>query len=167
MLKRARQHDPEGDYRLVRDGDLSQFEDGSFDLVLAAFTFDNIPAMEHKVALFTQLRRLLKPEGRIVNLVSSPDIYQHEWASFSTRDFPENRQARAGDTVRIIVTDHADRRPVEDVLWPHEAYLDVYRQAGLEIIQEDRPLATGREPYVWGEETRIAPWVIYVLKQKI
>ena len=37
--------------------------------------------------------RLLAPEGRIVNLVSTPEIYTHEWASFSTRDFPENRGA--------------------------------------------------------------------------
>jgi len=32
-------------------------------------------------------------------------------------DFPQNAQARSGDRVLIIVTGHADRRPVEDRAW--------------------------------------------------
>jgi SAM-dependent methyltransferase len=43
MVRRARAIDPEGDYRLVADGDLSALAGVSFDLVLAAFPFDNIP----------------------------------------------------------------------------------------------------------------------------
>jgi ubiquinone/menaquinone biosynthesis C-methylase UbiE len=88
MLKKARELDPKGDYRLIEDGDLTQFEDNTYDLVLSAFTFDNMPTMEKKVKNFRGLGRLLKSEGRIVNLVSSPEIYTHEWASFSTKDFP-------------------------------------------------------------------------------
>ncbi len=167
MLERARNNDPAGVYRLIGNGDLSQFADHSFDLILSAFTFDNIATAELKLTLFREFRRLLAPSGRLVNLVSAPEIYWHEWASFSTRDFPENRQAKAGDVVRIVVTDHADRRPVEDILWPHQAYVDLYGKAGFELVSEYRPLAAGNEPYHWGEETRIAPWVIYVLKPAI
>jgi hypothetical protein len=108
---------------------------------------------------------LLKPAGILVNLVSSPQIYTHEWASFSTKNFPANAAARSGDVVRIVVTDHQDRRPVEDILWTDASYRAVYREAGLEIMRMFEPLATGREPYSWVNETRIAPWVIYVLKQ--
>ena len=65
----------------------------------------------------------------------------HEWASFTTKDYPENRHARSGDIVRIIMTDVADRRPVEDILWTDEAYREVYAASGLE------PVATyGRSP---------------------
>ena len=100
MLARARERDPEGEYRLVQDGDLSAVAGESFDLILAAFTFDNVPT-DRKHSLFGALRRLLAPDGRIVNLVSAPEIYLHEWASFSTKDFPTNRSARTGDTVLI------------------------------------------------------------------
>ena len=48
--------------------------------------------------------------------MSSPEIYLHEWASFSTKEYPENRFARSGDVVRIITKDFADRRPAEDIL---------------------------------------------------
>jgi len=163
MLRIARATDPSGDYRLVPGDNLSEFGAGIFDLVLSAFTFDNIPAAT-KVRIFGDLRKLLTPKGIIVNLVSSPEIYLHEWTSFTTKDFPENSAARSGDVVRIIVTDHQDRRPVADILCTDEAYRMVYRDAGLEVSEMVKPLAQGYGPYKWVNETRIAPWVIYVLK---
>jgi len=165
MIRKAREIDPQGDYRLIPDGDFSSFQKGTYDLVLSAFTFDNIPTLERKVGLFAELGSLLCPEGRIVSLVSSPEIYTHEWASFSTRDFPGNRLARSGDKVKIIMTDVEDRRPVEDVLWTDESYQEVYRKAGLERLQTHKPLAKESEPYPWVNETRIAPWVIYLLRK--
>src|SRR4249920_1211430 len=48
MLTRARDRDPQGDYRLVPAGDLSSLVANAYDLVLSAFTFDNIPTMEKK-----------------------------------------------------------------------------------------------------------------------
>jgi ubiquinone/menaquinone biosynthesis C-methylase UbiE len=165
MLKKARELDPKGDYRLVEDGDLSQFKDNAYDLALSVFTFDNIPTMEKKVKNFREIGRLLKSEGRIVSVVSSPEIYTHEWASFSTKDFPENRSAKSGDKVRIIQTDIEDKRPVEDVIWTDEYYQETFKRTGLELITTYRPLAKENEPYKWVNETKIAPWVIYVLKK--
>lgn len=163
MLERARESDPQGDYRLVPDGNLDSLSSDTYDLVLSAFTFDNIPTMERKVALFRSLNHLLKPGGHIVSLVSSPEIYVNEWASFSTKDFPENRTAKSGDTVRIVMLDVDDKRPVEDILWTDEDYHEVYRRAGLALVATYRPLAKHSEPYSWVSETTIAPWVIYVL----
>ncbi len=166
MIAKARELDPDGDYHLVSDGDLSRFAHDSYDLILSCFTFDNIPTTEKKVALFHGLGALLGADGRIVSVVSSPEIYRHEWASFTTKDFPENQLAKCGDRVRIIMTDVEDRRPVEDVIWTESGYADVYAQAGLRIVQTHKPLAAESEPYNWVNETRIAPWTIYVLQRK-
>lgn len=163
MIEKAREIDPEGDYRLIEEGDFSQFERGAFDLILSAFPFDNIPSMEKKVMNLRGMRDLLSSEGVLVNLVSSPEIYMHEWASFSTKDYPENRNAKSGDVVLIIQTDTVDKRPVEDILWTHESYLETYNGAQLEIVATYRPLAQDEEPYDWINETKIAPWVLYVL----
>ncbi|OGC77783.1 MAG: hypothetical protein A2Z27_02685 [candidate division Zixibacteria bacterium RBG_16_50_21] len=161
MLKMAREFDPVGDYRLVEDANLSQFKDNVYDLVLSAFTFDNIPTAAKKVKNLQEIKRLLQANGRIVNLVSSPEIYVHEWASFTTKDFPENRNAKNGDKVKIIMTDVEDQRPVEDILWTDEAYREVYKLAGLELLKSYKPLAREDEPYKWVNETKIAPWVIH------
>jgi len=166
MIKKAREIDPNGDYRLIEDGDLTQFKNNAYELALSVFTFDNIPTMEKKVKIFSQIRSLLSSEGRIVNLVSSPEIYTHEWASFSTEDFPENKYATCGDKVKIIVTDLEDKSPVEDIIWPDEDYQEVYRRAGLESVKTYKPLAKESEPYKWINETKISPWVVYVLKKR-
>jgi ubiquinone/menaquinone biosynthesis C-methylase UbiE len=164
MLKLAREKDPEGDYRLVADGSLSHLRDNVYDLVLSIFTFDNVPTWEKKVTIYRELGRLLNSEGRIINLVSSPEIYTHEWVSFTTKDFPENRKAKSGDKVKIIMTDVEDRRPVEDVVWSDESYREVHKAAGLEVVKTYRPLGREDEPYQWVNETKLSPWVIYVLK---
>jgi len=164
MLALARQKDPEGDYRRTGEDDLSALTDNKYDLILSVFTFDNIPTAEKKVRLFRSMHNLLKPNGRIISLVSSPEIYTHEWASFSTKDYPENKRAQSGDLVRIIMTDVADRRPVEDILFTDESYREVYAKSGLEIVEVHRPLGLPDEPYQWVNETSIAPWTIYVLK---
>lgn len=163
MLARARARDPRGDYWLVPDGSVGSLAPGSCDLVLSAFTFDNVPTAEKKAGLLRGLGRLLRAEGRIVNVVSSPEIYVNEWASFSTKDFPENRNARCGDRVRIVMLDVEDRRPVEDVLWTDEGYRDVYDGAGLRVLEVHRPLGRETDGQAWVSETRIAPWVVYVL----
>ena len=166
MIAKARAIDPGGDYRLVKDDDLSEFQARAFDLAVSLFTFDNIPGFETKVRLFHDLGALLSASGKMVSVVSSPEIYTHEWASFSTKDYPENRLARSGDTVKIVTTDFADRRPTEDILWTDESYREVYDRARLSPVAAYKPLAKGDEPYLWVNETRIAPWVVYVLTRQ-
>jgi SAM-dependent methyltransferase len=167
MIKKAKEIDHKGDYRLIEDGDFSSFKKNDFDLVLSVFTFDNVPVMESKIKILKEIGSLLKSDGRIVNLVSSPQIYTNEWASFSTKDFPGNNHAQSGDKVKIIITDTEDKRPVEDVICADEDYKYIFERAGLELVKTYRPLALKNEPYKWVNETRIAPWVIYVLKKPL
>jgi len=164
MVAKAREADPAGDYRVIADGDFGRLAPGSFDLALSAFTFDNVPTAARKVRILSGLRALLVPGGCLVNLVSSPEIYVNEWASFSTRAFPENRRARSGDVVRIVNLAIADRTPVEDVLWTDDAWGEVYAAAGLEPAETLRPLATPADPGEWVSEITIPPWVITVLR---
>ena len=165
MIALAREADPgdAGAYRLVADGDFSSLEPGGFDLVLSAFVFDNVPEAARRVVLLRGLGELLRSGGRAVVVASTPEIYTHEWASFSTRDFPENRAARSGDAVRIVLQEIADRRPVVDCLWTHEDYLRVFADSGLTLLTCHRPLGRPDEPYRWQAELAVAPWVIYVL----
>ena len=114
MLDQARTLDPSGDYRLIGNNIAGEFASGGFNLVFAAFTFDNMPNAV-KTGTLKALRGILAADGCLFLVVSSPAIYVNEWASFSTRDFPENHHACDGDRVRIIMLDVPDRRPIEDV----------------------------------------------------
>ena len=164
MIHIAKQLDPSGEYYLINDRDYSQFPKNSYDLILSAFTFDNIP-LKRKPALFCNLATLLKTDGKLINLVSSPEMYTHEWASFTTKDFPDNKTAKSGDVVPIITTDFEDKRPCYDIFCSNDDYKKIFTKAKLQIITTIKPLATGKEPYPWVNETTIAPWTIYVLQR--
>lgn len=163
MIAKARERDPSGTYRMIPDGDFRELPQRAYDVVLSVFTFDNIPRMEHRVGILMGLRGLLAPAGRIILLDATPELYTLEWASFSTRPFPENLRAKTGDTVRTIITDVDDQRPVEDVFWRDEDYRESFAQAGLAVVEVARPLGWESDPCRWVNETRVAPWVIYVL----
>jgi len=167
MLERARDRDPVGRYELVGDGDLSRLPKRFFDLILAAFTFDNVPTPARKQDLLMALCSMLSPTGRSLNLVSAPALYLHEWASFSTRDFPANRLAKSGDRVRIMMLDVPDRRPVEDVVCSDADYRRMYARAGLIVHDMHQPLGRLDEGKAWVSETTVAPWSIYVLRPSV
>jgi len=165
MIQLAKNADPNGAYRLVADGDFDALEPGRFDLILSAFAFDNIPGAARRCALLRGLRRLLAEDGHIIILGSTPDIYIHEWASFTTKAFPENRFAKGGDQVRIVMKDVEDERPVVDIVWFDEDYRKLFAESGLGLLARYAPLGREEEPYEWVTETKIAPWVIYVLEK--
>jgi hypothetical protein len=162
MLDHARALDPSGGYHLIHDNIASELAPGRFDVILAAFTFDNMPNAA-KAKVLDGLRIVLTQDGCLLLVVSSPEIYVNEWASFSTRDFSENRHARDGDRVRIIMLDVADRRPVEDVFCTDAQYRRLFESAGLKVLDVQRPLASSEETTRWVSETTTPAWTIYVL----
>jgi SAM-dependent methyltransferase len=170
MIARARAQDPAGSYRLLEPepGDVSglgALPAQAFDLALAVFPFDNIPGVVRLVATFAGLRRLLAPAGKLVLVASAPELYVHEWVSFTTAAFPENRRARSGEAVRIVMLDVEDRRPVEDQLWTATDYHEQFRLAGLEPVETHLPLGREGEGYAWDTELRIAPWAVHVARR--
>lgn len=165
MISRAKSLDPTGDYQLTSGDDLKEIEDNTLDLILSVFTFDNIPSIEHKLHLLRNFGKKLKETGRLINLVSAPEIYTNEWSSFTTKCFPENRKAKDGDKVKIIMTDVKDDRPVEDILCTHECYCRISQEAGLKLVDTHRPLGKTEEPFDWKSESRVSPWCIYIFKK--
>jgi hypothetical protein len=135
-------------------------------LVQSIFTFDNIPGWEKRTNILSALRDLLKPTGKMILLDATPELYTNEWASFTTKDFHENWHAKTGDIVRDIMLDVEDRSPVDDVFWTEKDYYDLFDRAGLEVEGIYKPLGRKGEPFEWVMETKIAPWVIFVLRRK-
>ncbi len=162
MLAQARLRNPAGVYLHVPGGDLSALPDHRYDRILSAFTFDNIPP-EAKGQILGHLARLLRPGGRLLNLVSSEELYRMDWASFTCTGFPGNRDPRPGDRVYTIMKDVPDARPVEDIFCPETEYRRLYEAAGLRLERSHRPLGREDEPFAWVNETRVAPWRIDVL----
>lgn len=165
MLAIARNLDPEGDYKLVSDGNYDHLGPNQFDLVQSIFTFDNIPGWENRSNILIGLKELMNDTGRMILLDSTPELYMNECASFTTKDFPENRIAKTGDIVKCIMHDVEDKRPVEDIFWSVDDYRKLFDMARLEIEAIYKPLGYDHEPFDWVSEKKIAPWMIFVLKK--
>ncbi|HSJ64836.1 MAG TPA: class I SAM-dependent methyltransferase [Gemmatimonadaceae bacterium] len=162
MLAEAKARDPRGTFLRLTSDDFGPLGARRFDLIFAAFTFDNIPGRERRTRLVAELASRLSAAGRLVILVSSAEIYTHEWLSFSTRDFPENRNATPSELVRIVMLDGPDRRPVEDIFWTDADYREMFASAGLELLEVHRPLGNDADPFQWVSERDVSPWAIYV-----
>jgi len=165
MLNIAKHLDKSGDYQIVSNGQYSHLGVNQYDLVQSIFTFDNIPGWENRTNILMGLRDLLKNSGKMVCLDSTPELYTNEWASFSTKEFPENRTAKTGDIVRDIMLDVEDRSPVEDIFWTVEDYHILFEKAGLFLEATYKPLGLNDESFNWISETHTAPWMIFVLSK--
>ena len=165
MLEIARKLDNSCDYQIVSDGNYQHFGSNQYDLVQSIFTFDNISGWENRTFILSGLRDLLKPSGKLICLDSTPELYTNEWASFSTKDFPDNWHAKTGDIVCDIMLDVEDRRPIEDIFWTVSDYHKLFKNAGLILEVTYKPLGYKYEPYNWVSELFIAPWMIFVLSK--
>lgn len=163
MVRQARRLHPDLEFHVIEEGDFSAWPSESFDLVLACFPFDNIAGAARKSGLLRGLGSLLKPEGALLNVVSSVDIYAHEWVSFTTKDFPENRQARNEEVVRIVTRGFDDVPVCEDIRCDDEGYKAIYEVAGLQVLERLQPLARAGDPVDWLSERAVSPWVFWVL----
>jgi SAM-dependent methyltransferase len=165
MLEIARNLDLSGDYQLVLNGKYDHLGLNQFDLVQSIFTFDNIPGWTNRTNILKGLRDLMKPTGKMICLDSTPELYVNEWASFTTKNFPENWTAKTGDIVHDIMLDVEDRRPVKDIFWSMEDYNKLFNLAGLKIELTYKPLGYNNEPFDWKSEKEIAPWMIFILNK--
>jgi SAM-dependent methyltransferase len=162
MLAEAAARDPQGTYLRLTGDDFGPLGSRQFDLIFAAFSFDNIPGRERRTRLVREMAARLSTAGRLVMVVSSAEIYVNEWLSFSTRDFPENRNAKSGELVRIVMLDVPDRRPVEDAFWTDADYRTTFGGAGLEVMEVHHPMGNDADPFQWVSEREVSPWTIYV-----
>jgi ubiquinone/menaquinone biosynthesis C-methylase UbiE len=165
MIEFARLKDPDGSYQLVENARYEHLGNGKYDLVQSIFTFDNIAEWNTRKQVLESLSKLLNSNGKIICLDSSHKLYSHEWASFTTKDFPENFTAQTGDIVRVIMLDVEEKNPVEDIFWSEKDYEVLFDLAGLKIDAIYKPLGYADEPFNWVSEKELAPWIIYVLSK--
>lgn len=163
MIQKAIALDPLGKYVVVTDGQYD-FLPGKFDLIFSIFTFDNIPGVSNRINILKALKERLTDTGCIIMLDANSQMYTHEWASFTTKDFPENYQAGSGEKVKICMTDVEDYTPVEDYLFTVWDYHSLFTESGLNLVKTYAPLGQPDEPYLWKSELSIPPWFIYVLR---
>ena len=165
MVEIARADDPQGDYRLLVGDELASYEPASFGLIAVCWAFDNVHRRPDKRYILKTLHRLLADDGVLIMAGSTPDLYRNEWATATTRAFPENKRARSGDRVKVALTGTGDDRPYIDTLFTHRDYVELFADSGFALIKAHWPLGRPGEGIDWVSEKRLAPFFIYELEK--
>jgi len=162
MLSKAAQQEESGEYHHIRSGRLP-FEDDTFDLVFSSFVFIEVATLDEIAGISREIKRVLKPDGRIVLVTGPIDGIEGNWVSFSY-DFPENDKViTGGDTVKLQI--RGTPVVLYDYYWSDEDFRRIFQDVGLMLVELHKPLGRKDDPVEWLDETR-APYIgIYILRR--
>lgn len=140
LVARARELDPDGDYRLESAEALS-CHDAGFDLVVSYLTLIDIDGLDEAAA---EMTRVLKPGGRLLIANLNP---------FQTSGLPEDGWITDPDGTQRFFMDRYFEERAEWVGWsgirirnwhrPMSRYFSVFVENGLVLSHFDEPRPTG------------------------
>lgn len=157
------------EYHLVENGRVTTLPDACADAVMCNHVLASLPTQEALLAVFTEIRRLLRPAAPLVLLTSDPACGGTEYASLRIGEGPDRRYAMGERlTVRLRRTD-GSWQEVRNHAWPVELYPALLERTGFGSVVQHRPtveeamaladpeLARGR---AWEAERARPPLVI-------
>lgn len=160
VLSLARRQQPQGEFRRLRGNELP-WPTASFGLVLSSFALMEVESLERMRKLMGEVRRVLRPRGRSLMVINTPDFYRGSWLSCEV-DFEHNKGTlRSGQKVRVRLVPEDIR--IEDYFWTDENYCSVFEAAGLSVLERHLPLGRDDENAEWRDERHTAPFAVYVL----
>jgi len=162
MISQARRRDESGSYFQIPPGNLSRFDDLSFDLIFNSFVLMEISTLDKITGLLKEMARILTPAGKIIIIVSNPDIVGWRCVSFN-KDFDCNRHLKSGDLLRLDITQTSQTFTLYDYYWTENDYRKAFLQARLSIETTLKPLGKPRDGIDWKAESTIPPFIVYIL----
>ncbi|WP_327411725.1 class I SAM-dependent methyltransferase [Streptomyces sp. NBC_01233] len=156
------------EYHLVEDGRVAGLADGCADAVMCNHVLASLPTEDEVLDVFTEIRRLLRPDAPFVLLTTDPACNGTEYASLRIGEPGEVYGPGDELTVRLRRTD-GSWQEMRNHAWPVGYYQGLLERAGFRDVVQHRPtvdealtvadpdLAAGR---AWPAERERPPLVI-------
>ena len=90
-----------------------------------------------------------------------PNIVKHY---VTGKDWTENTGLQSGDKAKVVV--HGTDITLYDYVWTDSDYQRAFKDAGLELLEMRKPLASENEPFTWYAERELPLWVVYTLRKQ-
>ncbi|MEC4575369.1 class I SAM-dependent methyltransferase [Streptomyces virginiae] len=156
------------EYHLVEDGRVTGLPDGCADAVMCNHVLASLPTEDALLGVFTEIRRLLRPDAPLVLLTTDPACGGTEYASLRIGEPGESYAPGDPVTVRLRRTD-GSWQEMRNHAWPvglHPALLE--RARFRDVVQHrpsvDEALAVAAPDLVaarpWSAERAAPPLVI-------
>ncbi|KAF3362696.1 hypothetical protein PHSC3_000683 [Chlamydiales bacterium STE3] len=166
MLQQAMLADPQGTY-LKMEQDIP-YSNSFFDLVYCNFVLFELPSKEEIIKMLTEIRRTMKDGTCLIATTATPEMYNrnNHWVSLDA-NFSENDHLQSGSHAKVSLILPEGVITFNDYYWTEKDYRECFAAAGLNLISANYPLGLENESldWKWQDETKVAPYVIFVLKK--
>ncbi|WP_163831430.1 class I SAM-dependent methyltransferase [Spartinivicinus ruber] len=156
MINSARLLTSEIQFKVV-DRPLNRLLTETYDLIFLSFVLMEMTKAADIVVTLQQLKKQLNPNGRVVVITASNEMYLHEWLSMK----PMTKNINSGLPAEILLKDY--NTTVTDIVWSESDCFEFFAGSGFSLIEKYYPLGQDRDDRPWLIETEIAPFVIWVL----
>lgn len=164
MIIEARKADSVGIYKIITSGEMD-FNDDNFDLIFSSFVFLEIDSLDEITKILSEMKRVLKPSGKIIFITSIVTDYKNDWVSFSY-NFPENdKPLNKCQNIKLIVKGSNSSFPLYDYNWVDTEYRTAIKNAGLKVVKLHNPIGTLDDPIKWLDENKKPYFNIYILEK--
>ncbi|MGR4878363.1 class I SAM-dependent methyltransferase [Streptomyces sp. LARHCF249] len=158
MLALARGSDTAvAEYHLVRNGRAAGLADGCADAVMCNHVLASLPTEEAVLAVFTEIRRLLRPGAPFVLLATDPDCTGMDYASLRIGRPGEAYGPGERLTVRLRRTD-GSWQEVRNHAWPVALIPALLERTGFRDVAQHRPSVEEALPLADPELARSHTW---------
>jgi ubiquinone/menaquinone biosynthesis C-methylase UbiE len=161
MIAQARLNDKLGHYTKIYSAAIPR-ESNSYDIVFSSLVLFEISLKTELTLVFKEVYRVLKKDAIFIILTGSSDMYSHPWLTLNA-DYEQNTNLKSGSIAKVRL-EEIDLE-FEDYFWTDEDYESIIKTTHFTLLERLKPLGTPFDGYPWRSETRVSPYVIYVLKK--
>lgn len=159
MLSKAQEIDPIGTYKHIQSGKLP-YPDLSFDLVFSCFVFLTVPTYGELIEIFSEIKRVLKPEGTFVFVTGSKYLYHKKYISY---DIAPRLDLKTEEEIDVSLKDLGV--VFKNYFYSDSDYRSLIETSGLRLVQYHEPLGLDCDGISWENERLFGPYLIYTAKK--
>ncbi|MCB5181714.1 class I SAM-dependent methyltransferase [Streptomyces antimicrobicus] len=145
------------EFHLVEHGRATGLPDGCADAVMCNHVLASVPTQEGLLAVFTEVRRLLRPGGPFVLLTTDPACAGPEYASLRIGGPGPGPTPGEEFTVRLLRRD-GSWQEVRNHAWPVELFAGLLHDTGFHDVTQHRPTVDEAEEVADPDVVRSRDW---------
>lgn len=161
MIEQAQTIDKVISYNVIESAIIPN-RNNTYDLVFSSFVLFEISTKNELMNVFNEIFRVLKKGGTFIAITGSENMYSHPWLSLGV-ECEKNKNIVSGARVKIQLKEI--NLELYDYFWTDKDYKKIINKSGFSLLEKINPLGKDNDGYSWVSETKISPYVIYILKK--
>lgn len=162
MIKEAIKRDRTTQYTRIQSAFLPH-RDQTFNIIFSCLVLFEIPTKQEILDVFREIKRVLKDNGVFIAVTGGTEMYNHQWLSLDA-NYPENNNLKSGSLAKISLKEVG--LTLLDYYWTDDDYKGIINASDFNLVERFYPLGDSNDGINWISETKVSPYVTYILKKQ-